>query len=237
MSGPVRTSPAVARRCDGLAHRLALAGVHQGTEVDVFAPGITHHQAPEAPDEVVDDDSSVAESGRGRAGSRCSAGPALAQVSDTTSARKASYRSEPGSTSGPRTTALIESVSAPNRRATIQHRRMRSQHPSGGRRTREGHGVTMVEMGEQVDCSPDDQLDRTGRQDVGVHHGAEGPLGHEGRLRGWLDDRGHPGEQRRRELLEHAPDREVEGVDVDRDTGHRAQDVVGGERVVARQAG
>ena len=41
---------------------------------------------------------------------------------------------------------------------------------------------------------------------------------------------GRPGEERGRELLEHPPDREVEGVDLDRDAGPRGVDVLADER-------
>ena len=44
-----------------------------------------------------------------------------------------------------------------------------------------------------------------------------------------------PGEERRGELLEHAPDREVEGVDLHRDTGSRGVDVLADEGALAAE--
>ena len=52
---------------------------------------------------------------------------------------------------------------------------------------------------------------------------------------GGLDDGGHAGEEGRGKLLQHAPDREVEGVDLHGDAGDAGVDVLAGERAVAGQ--
>ena len=63
----------------------------------------------------------------------------------------------------------------------------------------------------RLDDAPDDELGEVG-----------------GRGRG-LDDRRHAGEQRRRQLLEHAPDREIERIDVHRRAFERHADVLADE--------
>ena len=55
---------------------------------------------------------------------------------------------------------------------------------------------------------------------------AEHQLGQERGLAGWLDDGRYAREQVHRKLLEHAPDREVEGVDVHGHAFQRRHDVL-----------
>ena len=64
---------------------------------------------------------------------------------------------------------------------------------------------------------------------------ADYEFGQIGRLARGLHDGGHAGDEGGRDLFQHAPDREVEGVDVDRDAFKRREDVLGGEGVVLRQ--
>ncbi len=53
--------------------------------------------------------------------------------------------------------------------------------------------------------------------------------------RGGLDDGGHAGDEGGGELLEHAPHREVEGVDLHGDAGNAGVDVLAGEGAVLGQ--
>ena len=66
-------------------------------------------------------------------------------------------------------------------------------------------------------------------------HQAHHRLGQVAGRGGRLADAGHAGEEARRELLEQAPDREVEGVDVHRDAAARHQDVRAGEAALLAQ--
>ena len=68
-----------------------------------------------------------------------------------------------------------------------------------------------------------------------VDHRAEHRLGEVRRHRRRLHDRRHAGEQRRRQLLEHAPHGEVERVDVHGDALQRHADVPADERPALRQ--
>ena len=59
---------------------------------------------------------------------------------------------------------------------------------------------------------------------------ADYEFGQIGRLARGLHDGGYAGDQRRRQLLQHAPDREVKGVDVDRDAFERGAGCAGRRR-------
>src|SRR5262245_2152809 len=69
-------------------------------------------------------------------------------------------------------------------------------------------------MVEQVAGAAADELDRAGRKDSGLDHHPENGLREVRREGRRLHDRGDAGEERWRQLLEHPPDREVEGVDM-----------------------
>ena len=90
------------------------------------------------------------------------------------------------------------------------------------RRAGEADHVLAGQMVEQVADAADDQLDRARREDVRLDHDPERGLGQIGGRRRRLHDRRNAREQGRRELLEHSPDREVEGVDVHRRALERA---------------
>src|ERR1700704_6369560 len=77
-------------------------------------------------------------------------------------------------------------------------------------------GPSTEELSEQTPHAPADELHGAFRQDLGLHHPPEHALGEVTGLRGRLHDRRHAGEQSRRQLLQHAPDRKVERVDVHR---------------------
>jgi hypothetical protein len=82
---------------------------------------------------------------------------------------------------------------------------------------------------EQVANAAADQLHGARRQNPGFHHDAQGALGEIRGLGRRLDDRRHAREQRRRQLFQHAPDREVERVDVHRGALKRHTDVLADE--------
>ncbi len=104
--------------------------------------------------------------------------------------------------------------------------RVRAQLERGLGRAGEAHHVLPGQMIEQVADPADDQLHRAGRQDVGLDHHPERGFGQPGGGAGRLHDRGNAREQGRRQLLQHPPDREVEGVDVDRHALQRGVDVL-----------
>ena len=113
--------------------------------------------------------------------------------------------------------------------------RMRLELERRVRRACEAHDVLAGQMVEQVTDAADDQLDRARRQDVGFDHDLERSFGEVGGRRGRLHDGGHAREQRRRQLLEHSPHREVERVDVHRRALQRGVDVLADERALLRQ--
>src|SRR6185437_6049229 len=81
-------------------------------------------------------------------------------------------------------------------------------------RASEGDHVLTEEMIEQIARAPAEELYRPIGQNARLDDAREHPLGEKARRRRRLDDRRQPGEQRRGELLEHAPHRKVECVDV-----------------------
>ena len=90
-------------------------------------------------------------------------------------------------------------------------------------------------MIEQVAEAAADELQRALRQDARLDDAPDDELGEIGRRRRGLHDRRHAGEQRRRQLLQHAPHREVERVDVHRRAFERHADVLADERAALRQ--
>ena len=72
-------------------------------------------------------------------------------------------------------------------------------------------------------------------QHVRLDHDPDRQLGQITGRAARLHDRGDAGEQGRPEFLEHAPDREVEGVDVDGDALERGEDVLADEAAGLRQ--
>ena len=90
-------------------------------------------------------------------------------------------------------------------------------------------------MLEQVADAADDQLHRALRQNARFDHHPERRFGQVGGGGRRFDDRRDAGEQRRREFLEHPPDREVEGVDVHRHALERGVDMLADEGAALRQ--
>jgi hypothetical protein len=113
--------------------------------------------------------------------------------------------------------------------------RVRLKFYRGLRRAGEGNHVLKRQMLEQVAGRAHDQLQRAGRQYVGFDHDADGMLGEIAGGRRRLYHRGHPGEDGGAKLLQHAPDGEIEGVDVNRDALQRREDVLADEGAALRQ--
>src|SRR5512133_3581005 len=139
--------------------------------------------------------------------------------SRTTSVTNSRSSSVPGAASGPRT----EQFSLPD------HGGVAAQLAGGGRRPGEGDGVLAGEVVEQVADAAAQQLDRPRGQRPRLDQVPEGQLGHVGGLAGRLDDRRDAGEHGRGQLLQHPPDREVEGVDEHRHPGPGAVDALADE--------
>ncbi|MPM21378.1 hypothetical protein SDC9_67822 [bioreactor metagenome] len=103
---------------------------------------------------------------------------------------------------------------------------------SGGGRAGEGHQVAVVQMVQQVAGRAGDELQRALRQQTGCDHQTDAGPGDVAGRGGRLDDGRHAGQEGRRELLQHAPDREVEGIDLHRHAGAAGVDVLTLEAVV-----
>ena len=103
--------------------------------------------------------------------------------------------------------------------SAVQHRRVLAQDSGGVGRAGEGDRVLDAEVVEQVAGRAGQQLQRSLGQDARLDDASDDELGEVGRLAGGLHDRGQAGDEGRCELLEHAPDGEVEGVDLHRDAG------------------
>ena len=168
-------------------------------------------------------------------GSPCTSGRPSPVISRTTSRTKRSNSGVPGAASGPSMQELSESVSAVKRTEFAIDVGMPAQLLRRARRARERHGVLAVQVIEQIAEAAADQLQRAFRQDAGLDDAPDDQLREIGRRGRGLDDRGHAGEQRRRQLLEHAPHREVERVDVHGRAFERHADVLADERAGLRQ--
>ncbi|MND86812.1 hypothetical protein D3C80_787920 [compost metagenome] len=110
--------------------------------------------------------------------------------------------------------------------------------PQLGRRvggTGEGHHVLALQAVEQVAGAADDQLQAARREQAGLIHQAHHGFGQVAGGAGRFDDARHAGEEARRELLQHAPDREVEGIDVHGQAAARHQDMGAGEGALLAQ--
>ena len=220
---------------DALADFLALVeageGAHAGRLVGRVAEGGLREAVAEGGDEGV---------GEGARGDDAADGGALLarlhrHLAGDLACTKRSNSGVPGPASGPRIAALRLSASMVKRVefSTIAGCELQLAAGPGG--AGEGDDVLAGDVVEEVADGAGDELQRAGGQDAGVDDPAHGELGQVGGLARGLHDAGHAGDQRRRDLLQHAPDREVEGVDVDGDAFERGQDVLGGEAAVLRQ--
>ena len=99
----------------------------------------------------------------------------------------------------------------------------------------EGHRVLAREVVEEAAEAAADELQRAFRQDPRLDDAPHDRLGKVGRRGRRLHDRRHAREERGGQLLEHAPDGEIERIDVDRGTLQRHADVLADERAALRQ--
>jgi hypothetical protein len=76
-------------------------------------------------------------------------------------------------------------------------------------------------MIEQVAGRAHDELQRALGKNVRLDHDPDRMFGEVAGRGGGLHDRGHAGEDGGAKLLQHAPDGEIEGVDVNRDALQR----------------
>ena len=107
---------------------------------------------------------------------------------------------------------------------------MRLELHRGLGRAGEGDDVLAGEMFEQIAGGAHDELQRAARQNPGVQHDAHGRFGDIARRGGRFHDGRNACEQGRPELLQHTPDGEVEGVDVQGHALERCIDVLADER-------
>ena len=107
---------------------------------------------------------------------------------------------------------------------------VRAQRGRGGRRAGEPDEVLAGEVVERVAERARDELHGTRRQQLRLDDQAHQLGGEERRGAGGLDQRGHARQERGRELLQRAPHREVERVDLHRHAVQRGRDVLAEER-------
>ena len=107
----------------------------------------------------------------------------------------------------------------------VQHGRVLAQVGTGRGGAGEGDGVLGTELLDQAGGAAAEQLQGALRQQAGLDDPSYDQLGEVRRLAGRLHDGGHAGQERGGELLQEAPDREVERVDLDGDPGTRGVDV------------
>src|SRR5699024_4732260 len=106
------------------------------------------------------------------------------------------------------------------------------QAAGGGRGTGEGDGVLFGQLVEQRGDVAADELDGTVGKQTGSDHVVDDRAGQVRGVGGGLDDDGQTGDEHRSELLEHAPDGEVESVDLERQALPRGEDVTADEGAV-----
>ncbi len=103
---------------------------------------------------------------------------------------------------------------------------MRPQTLRRSRGTSERNHVLTGQVLEEVANTAADELDRSLRENPRLDDTVKHSLRQIGGGRGRLDDRGHAGEQRRGQLLQHSPNGKIEGVDVDRRPLQRNTDML-----------
>ena len=112
---------------------------------------------------------------------------------------------------------------------------MRAQLLRCRRRTGERHQVLRSDVVQEVADAARDELQRAFGQDAGLDDQLDQPGGQVRGLTGGLDQARHAGQERGRELLQGAPHREVERVDLDRHAAQRGRDVLAEERAFTAQ--
>ena len=162
--------------------------------------------------------------------------PALTVISATTPLTNRSNSGSSVVTSGTEDRAVQRVGLDAEADAAVEHVGVGAQQPGGVRGAGERDRVLHGQLVEQAAGAAAQQLQRALGQDAGLDDAAYDELGEVRRLAGRLDDRRQPGEERGGELLEHAPDREVEGVDLHRDARPRGVDVLADERAARGRA-
>ncbi len=161
--------------------------------------------------------------------------PALTVISATTPLTNRSNSGSSTLTSGPSTEQFSESASTPScTPPCITLVCVRSIPAVWAEPVKATESCT-VQLVEQAGRAAAQQLERTLGQDAGLDDAADGELGEVGGLRRRLHDGRQAGKEGGCELLEHPPDREVEGVDLDGDAGPRGVDVLADERPAAAE--
>ena len=115
------------------------------------------------------------------------------------------------------------------------HRRMRLELASRPGRAGKGDRVLPRQVIEHIAHRTADKLKSALGQDARLDDAPHHKLGQIGRLAGGFDYAGHTGQQRRRDLFQHPPDGEVEGVDMHRDALQGRQDVLRAETAILRK--
>ena len=151
--------------------------------------------------------------------------PALTVISVTTPLTNRSNSGSSVVTSGPSTEQFSESASMPELHPAVQHGRVLAQVGTGRGGAGEGDGVLGTELLDQAGGTAAEQLQGALREQAGLDDPSYDQLGEVRRLAGRLHDGRQAGQERRGELLQEAPDREVERVDLDGDPGTRGVDV------------
>ena len=103
------------------------------------------------------------------------------------------------------------------------------EHSARGGRSREGHHVALVNVVQDVSGGTTNQLERARREDAAFVNGGHHALGEKGGHRGGFDDGRNACQPIDSHFFQHAPDREVEGVDVHSDPLFGDQQVVSSE--------
>ena len=120
--------------------------------------------------------------------------------------------------------------------AALGHAVESRQLAGGVRGTGERNRVLFGEVVEERGDVTVDQLDRAVGEQTGFDHVVDDRAGQVGGVGGGFDDDRDAGDEHRSELLEHAPDGEVEGVDLQRESLPGGEDVATDEGAVLRQA-
>ena len=117
----------------------------------------------------------------------------------------------------------------------LQHRAMRAQQRRRGRGPGERDGVLLGQQVEQTPRAAGDQLQAALGEQTGIDDLLQHGVGQVGRLRRGFHHGRHPGQESRRQLFQHSPDRKVEGVDLQRDAAPRGVDVLADELPAAAE--
>ena len=115
------------------------------------------------------------------------------------------------------------------------HHRVVLQLDGGAGGTGKGHRILAVQLIENVPGAAHHQLQRPGGQQAGFDHNAHGGLTQRRRRAGRFDNGRHARQQGRTQFLQHPPDREVEGIDMQRQPVARGKHMLADEAALLRQ--